>query len=203
MPRVAVPISQRTYEPRVCMACTASYTPSGPNQKQCVACSKERARRCPVCEEIKPADAFYTRCGIPEGACKPCRIVDAMGREAKEKVEQPEKWKARRSAIQRRSHAAHREENNEYHRWYKKAAKYGVTRERFDQMLAEQKGVCAICGGLGKYGDGHRDLDIDHCHDTSAVRGLLCANCNRGIGMLMHDPNRLRAALVYLERPVT
>jgi hypothetical protein len=52
----------------------------------------------------------------------------------------------------------------------------GMSVEQFDEMYIKQKGCCAICGkhqSLFK-----RRLDIDHCHKTGKVRGLLCATCN-------------------------
>lgn len=53
----------------------------------------------------------------------------------------------------------------------------GLTIEDYDRMLAEQGGVCAICGNPPKA----RRLDVDHDHRTGAVRGLLCHRCNRGV----------------------
>jgi len=60
-------------------------------------------------------------------------------------------------------------------------------------MFEAQEGRCAIC---------RRELAearIDHDHITGSVRGLLCQNCNAGIGMLQDDPDILRAAVVYLD----
>ncbi|MFG2001358.1 endonuclease VII domain-containing protein [Spirillospora sp. NPDC048911] len=40
---------------------------------------------------------------------------------------------------------------------------------------------------------------VDHCHETGAVRGLLCPECNTGMGQLRDDPATLRRAADYLE----
>lgn len=62
-------------------------------------------------------------------------------------------------------------------------------------MLDAQGGGCAICGE----GPGDRfHLVVDHDHQTSEVRGLLCTACNVGIGNLRDDPDLLRRALAYL-----
>jgi hypothetical protein len=72
---------------------------------------------------------------------------------------------------------------------------YGLSLEEYDELLSKQGGVCAICGESPN----GRPLDVDHCHKTEAVRGLLCNNCNLGIGKLADDVGRIRAALSYLE----
>jgi hypothetical protein len=70
-----------------------------------------------------------------------------------------------------------------------------MTPADYDAMLAEQDGVCAIC----KTG-GHK-LNIDHCHKTNLVRGLLCSACNLGLGNFGDDPGFLRMAADYAEAP--
>lgn len=78
-------------------------------------------------------------------------------------------------------------------------SQYGLTQADLDAMLAEQGGVCAICG-TAKW-NGHHDRPfVDHCHRTGKVRGLLCSECNNGIGKLKDDPAILEAALAYLRR---
>ena len=72
---------------------------------------------------------------------------------------------------------------------------YGLTPEIHMELLRRQNGLCAICGKLDPSGT----LDIDHCHVTGKVRGLLCGSCNRGIGQLGDNPDRLRKAAEYLE----
>jgi hypothetical protein len=73
--------------------------------------------------------------------------------------------------------------------------------EVYTRLFEEQKGLCAICGSPenGKY----KNLSIDHDHNTDQIRGLLCNNCNRGIGLLKDNPNNLRKAADYVENSLT
>lgn len=73
--------------------------------------------------------------------------------------------------------------------------RYGITIEQYEELLDVQGGVCAICKQLCASG---KDLAVDHDHDTGVVRGLLCMNCNIGIGHLATQ-DRLMQALIYLE----
>lgn len=72
-------------------------------------------------------------------------------------------------------------------------ATYGLTVTAFDAMVATQGGRCAICRRVPD-----ERLHIDHDHETGAIRGLLCASCNRGLGLLGDDEARLEAALAYM-----
>lgn len=75
-------------------------------------------------------------------------------------------------------------------------ANYGITPEQYDEMLVRQDFGCAICGKQDNFGD---RLCVDHCHETGVVRGLLCHACNRAIGLLGDNTNRLKKAIKYLE----
>lgn len=73
---------------------------------------------------------------------------------------------------------------------------YGLTIEQVEEMA---KGGCAICGTL--LWNGPRKVpQVDHDHVTGKVRGILCSDCNTGIGKLRDDPAILRAAIRYLRR---
>ncbi len=75
--------------------------------------------------------------------------------------------------------------------------KYGITQEGFDSLLAKQEYRCAICKKLE--GEVLGTFHVDHCHTTQRVRGILCGNCNRGLGIYRDDPSLLREAADYVE----
>jgi hypothetical protein len=102
--------------------------------------------------------------------------------------------RAHKLAANRAYHAEHRERLNGERRsrgW----RKYGLVAADYERMLAAQGGVCAICKRKGK-----RWLCVDHCHETQAVRGLLCDKCNTALGFFGDDADRMRAAGEYLDR---
>lgn len=70
--------------------------------------------------------------------------------------------------------------------------RYGLSETEFDQMAIEQDGLCSICRKKPTL------LHVDHVGDK--VRGLLCGNCNRGIGLFYDSTDNLQAAIAYLER---
>src|SRR3546814_8498245 len=74
--------------------------------------------------------------------------------------------------------------------------KYGITMSEFEAMLERQGRVCAICHGQPN-GPGKR-FHVDHCHNSSKVRGLLCGKCNTAIGLLNDDPQLAESAAAYL-----
>lgn len=81
--------------------------------------------------------------------------------------------------------------------------KYGMSPEDYNKLHAAQKGLCAICARpeTAKLGSAKPSrLNVDHNHDTSAVRELLCSRCNTGLGCFGDDILRLEAAVAYLRK---
>lgn len=72
-------------------------------------------------------------------------------------------------------------------------ALYGLSMSGYESMLRAQNGVCQICK---RKPEGY--LQVDHCHSTGKVRGLLCGNCNSGIGLLQESREVLASAIKYL-----
>jgi len=74
--------------------------------------------------------------------------------------------------------------------------KFGITIQDYNNMLEAQNGACAICGSIG---NGKKALAVDHCHTTGKIRGLLCDDCNNGLGRFRDNKQSLLKAIDYLD----
>ena len=77
-------------------------------------------------------------------------------------------------------------------RHYHLKRRYGIGADEFDELVRQQGGVCAICGRADPE-------HVDHDHETGAVRGILCFNCNGGFGQFRDSIDALLSAASYLE----
>lgn len=75
---------------------------------------------------------------------------------------------------------------------------YGITVEQYEQMLANQNCVCAICK-KPETSKNRKYLAVDHNHKTGKIRGLVCNTCNCLLGFAKDDPNILQIAGEYLK----
>lgn len=78
--------------------------------------------------------------------------------------------------------------------------KYGLTIEEYTALLLRQGGRCAICNSASTKRTRSAYFAVDHNHETGKVRGLLCNNCNIGIGALEDSVTYLMNAVQYLEK---
>jgi hypothetical protein len=69
---------------------------------------------------------------------------------------------------------------------------YGITKQDYAEMFEKQNGACACCGKVSP-------LNVDHCHSSGTVRGLLCTNCNIALGHFKDDVDLIRKAIAYLK----
>lgn len=172
-------------------------------------------KRCIACEEVLPVSMFKP-VDTPSGyhaECGPC--VKARWRREYRKSEERyrshsrNQWEAMsvesRSMYNERQRArnAANPERTAMHDRKKLMKRYGLTPDTYDELLAAQGGVCAICCGppKGRPGVSGTSYHIDHDHTTGAVRGLLCNTCNSGLGNFKDDPERLADAIRYLQDP--
>jgi hypothetical protein len=118
----------------------------------------------------------------------------------------------RGNARSRAWYATHREEKRAYQDAYRKEHLdhllaiaenrrrqnlYGITTDEYNNMALLQNGRCLICGQEPSDG---KALRVDHNHSTGKIRGLLCFNCNIGLGMFNDNPDLLAVAAEYLRR---
>jgi len=80
--------------------------------------------------------------------------------------------------------------------------RYRIRVEEYDAMRLAQNNRCAICdkefNAANVKGSHPANCNVDHCHSTGAVRGLLCNECNLGLGKFKDDISLLQAAVSYL-----
>lgn len=84
-------------------------------------------------------------------------------------------------------------EQTQKQRIKEKLIKYGLTIEEYIQLFKNQNGKCAIC-------EKEMNLSIDHNHKNGKIRGLLCRNCNFGIGFMEDSTRLLEKAIKYLKK---
>jgi len=84
----------------------------------------------------------------------------------------------------------------EFHRRKDLWKRYNITIEDFDKMYQDQGSKCKICRIDIPYRG--NTIAVDHCHKTGKVRGILCVNCNIGIGHFSDDKDILQKAIDYL-----
>lgn len=141
----------------------------------------EEVKTCACCKLEQPA-ANFSRASSKSyrlySYCKPCVAIKSRASNKRHRAKDPIAFKER-----------------EWQRHIHKT--FGLTYERYCEMLHEQDGVCAICGTHGQ--DYEARLSVDHDHATGEVRGLLCRQCNAGLGAFRDSLNMLEAAIGYLE----
>ena len=73
--------------------------------------------------------------------------------------------------------------------WVRRINRYGVSKPMWDAIKFSQEDVCALCDS--------DPCDVDHCHRTGQIRGLLCKKCNTGM-ITAEDESFINRASLYL-----
>jgi hypothetical protein len=150
-------------------------------------------KRCSKCNKEKPLTKFHKRSGRKNSFGSWCK--DCMNEHSKiYRIKNIEKENRRRKNYR----ACHKKEMKEVSIRYNLKRQFNLTPEQYDDILTKQNGRCAICG-IHQSEIDYR-LAVDHSHSTGNVRGLLCHQCNMGIGNLNDSVEILRKAIEYLER---
>ena len=132
-------------------------------------------RVCKLCEQEKPVTDFYlfhdkwSNKKYSSSRCKPCHQQYKRDSETTPQNRKAEKLQLR----------------------------YGLTYEQWEQMREAENFSCMICG-ISEEELGKR-LDVDHCHLSGKVRGVLCNPCNTTLGHARDNIKILEAAAQYLK----
>lgn len=132
-------------------------------------------KTCKLCEKEKSESDFYlffskwTNKKYMSARCKPCHL--------KHKQDNPNTVKNRKAE--------------------KLKLRYGLTYEQWERLREIENHTCMICGITEE--EMSRRLDVDHCHSSGKVRGVLCNACNIVLGRARDNPAILEAAIVYLK----
>lgn len=89
------------------------------------------------------------------------------------------------------------QQNKETFKLYRIKNKFGLTGSEYAHLLSIQNHCCGICGKHESTLT--KPINVDHCHNTNTVRGLLCWDCNVGLGKLGDNIEGLMKAIKYLE----
>jgi Recombination endonuclease VII len=160
-------------------------------------------KRCRICNETKPLDAFYAMKGMRDGhrnECKACNLARrkaAYAANPRLAIERVKRWRRENPELYAEKTRKYRESGRyaEVARRSHLKRTFGITPEDYDRRLAQQGGGCAVCGRAPKPG---KSLHVDHDHETGYVRGLLCFKCNAALGQLDDDLGRIERALTYV-----
>lgn len=161
--------------------------------------AREGEKTCNRCLESKPREEFYAMTSAKDGlqsCCIDCRR--AYNREHADSIRSRHRDYLRRTGRVGDPRRSPLEQLGIGHVADPSTLRrYGLTEADYEAMQIAQGFRCAICHSTPPPGE---RLAVDHCHDTGAVRGLLCRRCNTGIGLLRDDPQILSAAVAYLDR---
>lgn len=143
-------------------------------------------KACTVCLIEKPSEAFGkerdTKTGLT-GQCKACRSVKTKQYYIDNKEKIIEQGKKR--------YFLNKLKDPLFIRKQSLRVKFNLTLEQYDQLIQLQEHKCKICKQVKK-------LNVDHCHATGKVRGLLCRSCNLALGFLEDDESRIASAGDYI-----
>lgn len=141
------------------------------------------SKTCKGCKSVKPLADYYLDRGNKDGHGSRCKLCAHAKQKAYRKATGYDQKRYRASVARERERHLVR--------------KYGVDLERYAALFLKQGGRCAICGKSQA-----RAFDVDHCHGTGRVRGLLCTSCNRMLGHAGDSVATLRAGVAYLAASV-
>jgi len=178
-----------------------------------------QAKTCNHCKKSKPIESYYLSKGAKDGhrpTCIECwRVIHH--RTSEQNKEYREKYGKRIRAYDREriKPGYKKKEKALYDKRYRDSdikkqknwamkRNFGITLDQYEQMFKNQNGLCGICFQpevrKSIRSDKPKNLAVDHCHESGTVRGLLCQDCNTGVGLFKDSPLLMIKAAKYLKK---
>ncbi len=132
---------------------------------------------------------------ITQKPCTVCGAVKALEDFNKEKRNKTHGRRPECRACQSIAKKTYESSRPGVKRWKKIERSYSLTQLEWETIFEKQDRKCAICKTTVPGGNGWH---TDHNHETNKVRGILCGNCNRGLGRFKDQVSLLWRAFVYL-----
>lgn len=145
------------------------------------------------CEQVnpQPLSKFYNDKGHKDGKmaiCKHCKSKKVY------------EWRAKNPQIYNALAVSWRQKNPEKQHATDIKRIYGLSIEKYNEMLTIQSCKCAICEKQHDPSVKRGRLYVDHCHKSGETRALLCGACNSAIGYFKDDIELLKKAIAYINK---
>lgn len=192
-------------ETKVCVIChkekdieefARHHTYADGRKPDCKSCSQERGAK---------IEALRTRVFNPpdKAICNKCNIEKDINEFAKSS----DRTRGFRQPCKECLQKKRRDGRKENPKWYeinkkgKLRRKYGITLDEFKEMKIIQNNQCGICGVSFDEAEFNKNFpNVDHNHETGKTRGILCTQCNSGMGFFNDNIELLEKAINYLKR---
>lgn len=135
-------------------------------------------KKCTTCGVNKSREDFYKSKSYKDGLGYRCKECDGKAR-AKFREKHLDKEKARQ-------------------KYRNIKCRYGLSKEEYDRLYERSGGACYSCGRV----PANMQICVDHCHETGRVRGLLCTECNKGLGLIGDTIESVEKLLEYLKSEI-
>lgn len=158
-------------------------------------------KTCTECQQTKDDDDFARRKqwqrvlnAPPEGRIDICRSCKRKQEQRRHYEENKAEYRRKADQWRAENPEARKKIAREYQR-KRRWEKLGITQQDYDRLMEECGDACVGC--LRPFGQ-QAPACVDHCHDSGAIRGLLCHGCNLALGYTQDDPDRLDRLAAYL-----
>ena len=141
---------------------------------------------CKQCKEEKLKSAFHKDLSTVAGIRAICKTCVQENRQQDKEIEKRKQWRdSQDSTLLRAGKMVS----------VLRRLGYKVPKSDYLEIINEAGNTCPICDNPFK-----KVPSMDHCHDTNKIRGLICNDCNIGLGMFKDNIQSLANAVSYLEK---